>query len=68
MKKYLKQIKAIKTENDFKDAHITICQACSNYELTWAEFEKLLVAVVHAHVIDFVSNLDHGYFLFNCLS
>ena len=44
MKKYLKQIKAIKTENDFKDAHITICQACSNYELTWAEFEKLLVA------------------------
>ena len=45
MKKYLKQIKAIKTENDFKDAHIAICQACSNYELTWAEFKKLLVAL-----------------------
>lgn len=43
MKKYLKQIEAIKTENDFKDAHIAICQACSSYELTWAEFEKLLV-------------------------
>ena len=45
MKKYLKQIKAIKTENDFKDAHIAICQACSSYELTWTEFEKLLVAL-----------------------
>ena len=40
MKKYLKQIEAIKTENDFKDAHIAICQACSNYELTWAEFKS----------------------------
>lgn len=45
MKKYLKQIKAIKAENDFKDAHIAICQACSSYELTWTEFEKLLVAL-----------------------
>ena len=45
MKKYLKQIEVIKTENDFKDAYIAICRACSSYELTWAEFEKLLVAL-----------------------
>lgn len=39
--KFLKQIRAIKTENDLKDAHIAVCQACSNYELSWADFTML---------------------------
>lgn len=41
MRKYINQIKAIKTENDLKDAHIAICQATSNYELSWSNFLKL---------------------------
>ena len=41
MKAYLKQIRNIKTENDFKDAVIGISQACSAYRISWDDFMKL---------------------------
>ena len=41
MKTYLKQINAIKTEDDFKTAVIAISQATSDYKLSWADFMKL---------------------------
>lgn len=35
------QVESVKTENDLKDAHISICQACSAYRITWEQFMKL---------------------------
>ena len=46
MKTFKKQVANIKTENDFKAAHIAICQAYSAYHLDHAEFMELRDALI----------------------
>lgn len=41
MKTFQKQVASINTENDLKDAHITICQAYSAYRISHKEFTEL---------------------------
>ena len=41
MKTFKKQIASIRTENDLKDAHIAICQACSANQISWEHFMAL---------------------------
>lgn len=40
-KAYLKMIEEIETENDFKDAVITISEGCSDYKISWNDFMDL---------------------------
>ena len=39
--RFKKQVEAIKTQNNLIDAHITICTAYSNYEITHEQFMEL---------------------------
>lgn len=41
MNTFKKQIASIRTENDLKDAHIAISQACSAYKISWEQFMEL---------------------------
>lgn len=48
--KFQKQVEKIQTEADLIDAHITICQACSNYEISWEQFMELRKAMIAKRV------------------
>ena len=41
MNTFKKQIANIRTENDLKDAHIAISQACSAYKISWEQYMEL---------------------------
>ena len=41
MNTFKKQIASIHTENDLKDAHIAISQACSAYKISGEQFMEL---------------------------
>lgn len=40
-KTFKTQVEGIRTENDLKDAHISICRAYSSYRISHEQFTKL---------------------------